>query len=662
MVTSTLYCAWCGAANQRQARLCFACGTSLLDTSAPLETPLNALPYTGIGKLPANHVLKQRYRIHSLVGQGGMGAVYKAEDTKFGNRFMAVKEMRLATLSSEEASQAVAAFQGEAHLLAGLMHPNIPRIYDHFSEDGRWYLLMDFIEGPTLEEYLTNSEQGYLPLEEVIDIGIQLCTALDYLHTRQPPIIFRDLKPANIIRTSNGQLALIDFGIARHFKLGQLRDTIPFGSVGYAAPEQYGRVQTSPRADVYSLGATLHQLLSGHSPTLNPFRFAPLLPIAQRVPTELEALILQMVDLDENKRPASVAIIQQELQRIAARQPTAQIETVRLELQAGLPSPSLTTRRLPPMGTTLVTYHGHRDRVLGLGWSPDGKYIASASADKTVHVWDAVTANSVMSYPGHSAWVKAIIWSPDGTAIASAGADTTVQLWDALTGRTLLLYRGHTNIVTTLAWSPDGKYIASAGYDRTIQVWDAFTGDMFGIYHGHSPLSMINALAWSPDSRYIASASDDQTVQVWPFEQVRDILVQEERLARKNSLIYTGHTGWVKAVAWSPNGTRIASGSWDNTVQLWNAADGRFVYVHSDHCSWINAVAWSPNSTRIASASNDGTVHVWDANTGREIFTKRTFFTYEGHRDDVRAVAWSPDGTRIASGGHDTMVQIWDAG
>ncbi len=147
---------------------------------------------------------------------------------------------------------------------------------------------------------------------------------------------------------------MIDFGIARHFKLGQLRDTIPFGSVGYAASEQYGRVQTSPRADIYSLGATLHQLLSGYSPTLNPFRFAPLLPIVQRVPTELEALILQMVDLDENKRPASVAIIQQELQRIIARQPTAQIETVPLELQAGLPS-SLTIRRLPPMGTTLVT-------------------------------------------------------------------------------------------------------------------------------------------------------------------------------------------------------------------------------------------------------------------------------------------------------------------
>jgi len=325
MVTSTLYCDKCGAANQQQAKLCFACGTSLPDDSAPL------------GKLSPNHVLKQRYRICSLMGQGGMGAVYKAEDMQFGNRFMAVKEMRLTALNLDEANQAIAAFQDEALLLAGLMHPNMPRIYDHFSEDGHWYLLMDFIDGPTLEEYLLNSQYGYLPLEEVIDIGIQLCTALDYLHTRQPPIIFRDLKPANIIRTDNGQLSLIDFGIARHFKPGQLKDTIPFGSVGYAAPEQYGRVQTSPRADIYSLGATLHHLLSGHSPTLNPFRFALLQSHGQAVPAELEALIMQMVALDENNRPASVSTISQELQWIAARNTSTQLGIIPLEFNAGLP-------------------------------------------------------------------------------------------------------------------------------------------------------------------------------------------------------------------------------------------------------------------------------------------------------------------------------------
>ena len=328
MGTSTLQCDVCGTANPQQAKFCFSCGKPLHDSSSHPRTSAKASishssPHTDKENLPLNHLLKQRYHIRSLLGQGGMGAVYKAEDTQFGNRFMAVKEMRLVALNSEEANQAIISFQSEALLLASLMHPNIPRIFDHFSEDGRWYLLMDFIDGPTLEEYLNKSQRGYLPIEEVIDIGLQLCTALDHLHTRQPPIIFRDLKPANIIKTSNGQIYLIDFGIARHFKPGQLKDTIPFGSVGYAAPEQYGRVQTSPRADIYSLGATLHQFLSGHNPTLNPFRFVPLLRLNQPVPAELEALIMQMVDLDQNNRPASVAIVQQELQRFTARQTTA---------------------------------------------------------------------------------------------------------------------------------------------------------------------------------------------------------------------------------------------------------------------------------------------------------------------------------------------------
>ncbi|HJT55144.1 MAG TPA: protein kinase [Ktedonobacteraceae bacterium] len=668
MVTSTLYCDACGAACQQQARFCFSCGKPLqTSSSAPQQSAPNTFvnhPSTGTitGNLPSQHLLKQRYRICTLLGQGGMGAVYKAQDTAFADRLVAVKETRPLVLPSEESRLAIDAFKREALLLAGLMHPHMPRIFDHFSEAGRWYLVMDFIDGITLEIYLHKSQHGSLPVEEVIEIGMQLCTVLDYLHTRQPPVIFRDLKPDNIIRTPNGHLYLIDFGIARHFKVGQLKDTIPFGSVGYAAPEQYGKMQTSPRADIYSLGATLHQLLSGHSPALNPFLFAPFLRTGQSIPAELEALIMQMVDLDENNRPASVAVIQQELQRIADRKTSAHIDTVRLNLKDALAASPATTCRLYPMGTTLIAYHGHADRLMGLAWSPDGKYIASASADKTVQVWEASSGKTVITYAEHTEWVKAVVWSPDGMHIASAGADMTVHLWDVMTGRTVLIYRGHSNLISTVAWSPDSKYIASGGYDRTIAVWDAFTGEDFGFYHGHAPQNMINAVSWSPDSRCIASGSDDGTVHIWPVEHIRGIIFKQKRSFKKSIFVYSKHTGWVKAVAWSPNGKRMASGSWDNTVHLWDPTNGHFFYIHAEHTSWINAVAWSPNSARLATASNDGAVHVFDANTGRELFTKRTFFTYEGHRDDVRAVAWSPDGTRIASGGNDGVVKVWDAG
>src|SRR5512146_637761 len=130
---------------------------------------------------------------------------------------------------------------------------------------------MDFIDGQTLEERQRAAGGGALSEEAVLGWARQICAVLSYLHTRQPPIIFRDLKPANIMLTPAGDLYLIDFGIARHFKPGQTRDTVAFGSAGYAAPEQYGKAQTTTQADIYSLGATLHQCLSGSDPSESPF-------------------------------------------------------------------------------------------------------------------------------------------------------------------------------------------------------------------------------------------------------------------------------------------------------------------------------------------------------------------------------------------------------
>src|SRR5258708_20220721 len=132
---------------------------------------------------------------------------------------------------------------------------------------------MEFNEGETREEHLRKLKDRKLPVEKVLDIGVQLGNVLEYLHMRQPAIIFRDLKPTNVMLTVYGHVYLIDFGIALHFKPGQAKDTTALGSTGYAAPEQYGKAQTTPRADIYALGATLHQLLTGEDPADTPFQF-----------------------------------------------------------------------------------------------------------------------------------------------------------------------------------------------------------------------------------------------------------------------------------------------------------------------------------------------------------------------------------------------------
>jgi serine/threonine protein kinase len=274
-------------------------------------------------------LFRDRYFIMSKVGSGGFGSVYKATDMQNEGRLVAIKEVDLLKLHPQVITEAIAAFQSEVSLLSQLDHPNLPRLYEHFQHPGRWYLVMDFIAGETLEEYQSRAPNRRLLLSEALDIGLQLCTVLDYLHSQQPPIIFRDLKPSNIMRTPTGQLYLIDFGIARYFKPGQAKDTVALGSLGYAAPEQYGKAQTTPRADIYSLGAVLHQLLTARDPSDSPFSFPPLRPQSHSDPgslsssmvdvlvNKLEVLIASMLDMDVTKRPPNVIYVKRELQVVS---------------------------------------------------------------------------------------------------------------------------------------------------------------------------------------------------------------------------------------------------------------------------------------------------------------------------------------------------------
>src|SRR5579859_949659 len=301
------YCLRCGGANTSEAGVCFACGFSLRIT----------VPLLQEATIDGRDLLHQRYRILSQVGKGGFSAVYRAVDTQYGDHTVAIKAITLGGLRPQEVIEATEAFNREMAVLSGLKHPNLPRIYHHFSDSECWYLVMDFIEGITLEEHLEAMPESRLATAEVLEIGLLLCNVLEYLHSRQPAVIFRDLKPANVMLRPDGSIALIDFGIARYFKPGQAKDTIPFGSPGYAAPEQYGKVQTTPRTDIYGLGALLHHLLSGDDPSQTPFRFGALQVDDGSELRDLEKLIMRMVQIDAAERPVNITIVKEELQSIA---------------------------------------------------------------------------------------------------------------------------------------------------------------------------------------------------------------------------------------------------------------------------------------------------------------------------------------------------------
>ena len=295
-------CKSCQQTSPVGARFCSWCGTVVSGEE------LHARPLTGLlspqSLLGNGHYVRiKNYQVVQKVGQGGMGAVYKAQDLLLNKRVVAIKEMSQNGLVGQELQEALTAFTHEAEILSHLKHQSLPRIYEQFEENRQYYLVMDFIEGETLDDMLERQHSlgELLPIEQVLDIGRQLCRVLAYLHTRQPPVIFRDLKPANIMLDAHDQVYLIDFGIARLFKQGQIKDTVALGSQGYAPPEQY-RYATSPRSDVYSLGATLHQMLTGDDPSEAPFHFQP---FSINIP-HLEDLIMGMVTLDEKQRLASV--------------------------------------------------------------------------------------------------------------------------------------------------------------------------------------------------------------------------------------------------------------------------------------------------------------------------------------------------------------------
>jgi len=230
-----------------------------------------------------------------------MGAVYLVEDQRIFGKKYALKEMLNTLADPAERTLALRQFEQEARILATLEHPNLPRIIDYFSEHGRQYLVMEFIEGQTLEEIL-ESQPSFLSEAMVIDWALQLCNVLDYLHAHVPPIIFRDLKPSNVMLDVNGRVKLIDFGIARVFQPGKAHDTSALGTPGYAPPEQYGKGQTDARSDIYALGATLYHLLTRYNPSQSFFNLPPIRSINPNVSEAFEQVITKALSLDPAQR------------------------------------------------------------------------------------------------------------------------------------------------------------------------------------------------------------------------------------------------------------------------------------------------------------------------------------------------------------------------
>jgi WD40 repeat protein len=309
-----------------------------------------------------------------------------------------------------------------------------------------------------------------------------------------------------------------------------------------------------------------------------------------------------------------------------------------------------------------TTLRGHQAPVQGVAFSPDGARLASASADGTAKLWDWKTSQVMRTLQGHTGPVLSVAFRPDGAWLATASADQTARVWEVSTGRLLHTLAGHTKEVVSVAFSPEGTRLATASHDHSVRVWDALTGRVLHTLRSHQ--NVVRSVSFSPDGSLLASSSGDLHMNIWnpsTGELVRTL---------------EGGRCWIHSVAFSPeggklasrpgeealdgpgrsrSGTRLALGSGDGSVQLWNPFTGQCDYTIPAHGAFVNCVAFSPDGTRLASASLDEVIKLWDVATSQEVLS------LHGHSGGVNSVAFSPDGIRLASAGADGTVKIWDA-
>ncbi|HEY0607759.1 MAG TPA: protein kinase [Herpetosiphonaceae bacterium] len=513
-------------------------------------------------------LLAGRYHMGRLLGSGGFGAVYLATDERL-HRPVAIKVCSTLRLPDHEAAEAARLFQSEALTLARLRHPGLTAIWDYFNQNNEWYLVMEYVPGETLRD-LMRRVAGPLPQAEALNYARQLCSVLTYLHTQHPPVVFRDLKPGNVMVTPEGQLKLIDFGIARLFSPGKIADTAQFGTPGYAPPEQYGG-QTEPRSDIFSLGVLLHQMLTGHNPASSPFALPPARSLNPTISPSLEALIARATAYEIDQRVATADEFCSALDAAIARpMPAVTVAAPRIVAQPSTPqhtgpitsrqlwSPS--PRQLPsrPQGggagrgivliLLLAILLGSlgggayllQSQIAGiardifapsaiaepLNNKPSSKIVFSvpwAENSENLYIKTGNDVKALTTFPeGTSATLPAI--SPDGSQIAfTLVTNGYQQIWlmnsDGSNLRPLLSNR---QFGRAPEWSPDGTQIvfetATPGNEMNqndLAIADVETGELRLIV---ATTSWEGGPTWSPDAERIAfhaRSTDTKCMQIY---------------------------------------------------------------------------------------------------------------------------------------------------
>jgi outer membrane protein assembly factor BamB/tRNA A-37 threonylcarbamoyl transferase component Bud32 len=543
---------------------------------------------TDTGQLHPGTNLMNRYLIQEVIGVGGMGSVYRARDLHFPNvvKLVAVKEMINQAPDPLVRQTIVQNFEREANILATLSHPSIPRIYDYFTLDNRSYLVLEFVNGKDLEVVL-NQTDGFIPEEQALDWALQLCDVVSFLHAHKPdPIIFRDMKPSNVMVNQHNQIVLVDFGIAKPFQTGQKGTMI--GTEGYSPPEQY-RGEANIQADIYALGATMHHLLTRRDPRLEPpFSFGerPLRKINPSVSLEMETVINTALQYNVEDRFKTIEDFKQAL--IGAGKKT------------GLLSRKMT--------------------------SP----VMSSGAGAIKPVWAFQCEDEIRGTP---LYFNGVIY---------AGCyDNNLYAVNAANGEFKWKYATDGGIVSRPVVAEDNIFFGSE--DRRLHVISARSGKLVWTYYADGPIRSSGRIA----EGHIFIGADDKCLhavnittgrRVWRFEAGEDI---RSTPFVANEQVYFGTEGgdlfcldFRGDVKWRFKAKRaVTSSPWvqDNIVYF-NSVDG-FLYALDAKTGWMiwrfrmekpSIVSPYVADNLVFTGSSDGHLYAVDAKSAKEVWRYKT--------------------------------------
>jgi WD40 repeat protein/tRNA A-37 threonylcarbamoyl transferase component Bud32 len=673
-----------------------------------------------------------------VLGRGGMGVVYKAQQTML-RRIVAVKMILHADYATAEQRRR---FLAEAEAVAQLAHPNIVQIYEVGEQTGVPYFSLELCGGGRLEKQIQGTPWEAKRAAAMIEV---LARAIECGH--RAGLVHRDLKPGNILLTEDGTPKITDFGLAKRLNVpGQTHSNAVIGTPSYMPPEQTGgQAHTvGPAADIYGLGAILYELLTGHP----PFKAAtavdtilqvvsedpvPVRRLQPKVPRDLETICHKCLQKDTRRRYASAQALAEDLQRFLRGEPV----TAR---PIGALGRWLRWARRRPAEAALVVLSGLLLllALVALSWQwsraedrarqeTGARKVADearAEARRRLHdahmslAWQAWQAHDVagvgellsahapgpgeedlrgwewfrlwhlcrgdrLTVGGRHAWARTLAYSPDGNVLATGGQHNSVRLWDTATGRQEQVFSGHTATVRRVTFHPNGKFLVSTGDDQTVRLWDLqqhkgevlykhdartwavalapdgtllASGDLTGHVvlfewvarrerHTFGPIDPVNCAIFSPDSKRLALGCQGGAIYLW--EVSGRVPPRRYQVAAKDDEVLS--------VAFAPDGKSLALGLRnDPAISLWDLTEGRTLARLEGHKASTWGLAFSPDGERLASASWDRTAKVWDVARCRQVHTLR------GHLFPVKAVAFSPtDRSELATASVDGTSKLW---